>query len=100
MSLKNPFHRKASEAVHALTRAEEEACFKQLKQNALANCDSKIKDFVECSKTHQLTVVWKCRKLHKEMNKCLNSYTTQEELDKLKLEKIARKRQQAEKENS
>jgi len=80
-----------SEGFHALTRAEEENCFKELKKNALKKCDGLIKDFVDCSKEHNITVAWTCRDKNKAMNKCLNQYTAQAELDKLKLAKLADK---------
>ncbi|RUS30665.1 hypothetical protein BC938DRAFT_479099 [Jimgerdemannia flammicorona] len=87
----NPFYQKQNNAIHALTRAEEEGCFKELKATALKKCDDVIQDFVQCSKDHTVTVIFSCRGKSRVMNKCLNSYTTQEELDKLKLTKIAAK---------
>ncbi|KAI8072676.1 hypothetical protein BC940DRAFT_291333 [Gongronella butleri] len=90
-TMHNPFFGKASE-VHALTRGEEEACFKELKGKALKHCDDLVKDFVNCSKEHNITVMWTCRQKLKDMNNCLNEWTTREELDKLKLEKLAAKR--------
>lgn len=38
----NPFHQRQFQAIHALTRAEEEACFKELKVSALKRCDDII----------------------------------------------------------
>lgn len=83
-----------TEGIHALTRAEEENCFKELKKNALKKCEVPIKglphdhdpfltcssevltafipDFVDCSKEHNVTVAWSCRDKNKAMNKCLN----------------------------
>ncbi|KAI8380912.1 uncharacterized protein BYT42DRAFT_593015 [Radiomyces spectabilis] len=87
----NPFAERSAE-LHALTRAEEEACFKDLKAKALKLCSAPIKEFVECSKEHNITVMWTCRSKLKEMNHCLNQYTSREQLDKLKLAKLAAKR--------
>ncbi|KAH8556656.1 hypothetical protein BGW37DRAFT_473551 [Umbelopsis sp. PMI_123] len=81
-----------TEGIHALTRAEEENCFKELKKNALKKCEVPIKEFVDCSKEHNVTVAWTCRDKNKAMNRCLNQHTAQEELDKLKLAKLASKR--------
>ncbi|KAI9323469.1 hypothetical protein BX666DRAFT_2022202 [Dichotomocladium elegans] len=90
-SLENPFGERKAD-VHALTRAEEEACYKDLKAKALKHCQVEIKDFVECSKEHNVTVMWTCRSKLKIMNNCLNTQTSREELDKLKLAKLAAKR--------
>ncbi|KAL1933542.1 hypothetical protein VTP01DRAFT_7632 [Rhizomucor pusillus] len=87
----NPLANRTAE-LHALTRAEEEACYKDLKERALKHCQVPVKEFVECSKEHNVTVMWTCRGKLKEMNKCLNERTTREELDKLKLAKLAAKR--------
>ncbi|CDH48904.1 hypothetical protein RO3G_11140 [Lichtheimia corymbifera JMRC:FSU:9682] len=95
LSKENPFGERKAE-VHALTRAEEEACYKDLKEKALEYCQSSIKEFVECSKEHNVTVMWTCRDKLKTMNTCLNSRTSREELDKLKLAKLAAKRAERE----
>ncbi|ORZ09008.1 hypothetical protein BCR42DRAFT_335079 [Absidia repens] len=87
----NPFMDKSSE-MHPLSRNEEEACFKDLKEKALQHCHESVKDFVECSKEHNVTVMWTCRSKLKAMNSCLNERTSREELDKLKLTKMAEKR--------
>lgn len=42
LSKENPFGERKAE-VHALTRAEEEACYKDLKEKALEYCQSSIK---------------------------------------------------------
>ncbi|KAI8138805.1 hypothetical protein BJV82DRAFT_522883 [Fennellomyces sp. T-0311] len=91
VSKENPLADRTSE-LHALTRGEEEACYKDLKAKALEYCKLPIKDFVECSKEHNVTVMWTCRSKLKEMNSCLNTRTTREELDKLKLAKLEAKR--------
>ncbi|KAI9301896.1 hypothetical protein BJ944DRAFT_270785 [Cunninghamella echinulata] len=70
-SMSNPFYNKTTE-IHALTRGEEEACFKELKEKALKHCQEFIIDFVECSKEHNVTVMWTCRGKLKTMNSCLN----------------------------
>lgn len=86
----NPLVNRSAE-LHALTRAEEEACYKDLKERALKHCQASVKgihtetvitpllscqrvpiEFVECSKEHNVTVMWTCRGKLKEMNKCLN----------------------------
>lgn len=83
-SMSNPFIPKDVK-LHALTRAEEESCFKELKANALEVCQLPIKgrkkkkitvinfvlDFVECSKEHNVTVMFTCRSKLKVMNNCL-----------------------------
>ncbi|OZJ03896.1 hypothetical protein BZG36_03952 [Bifiguratus adelaidae] len=89
--LSNPFVNRETQQLHALTRAEEEACFKDLKQRALVKCSEAVQDFVKCSQDHNVTVVITCRGKARAMNDCLKQYTTQEELDKLKLAKIERK---------
>ncbi|KAI8997634.1 hypothetical protein BDB01DRAFT_840836 [Pilobolus umbonatus] len=86
----NPFIPKNSE-LHALTRGEEENCYKEMKANALKSCEVPIKDFVTCSKEHNVTVMWTCRGKLKAMNSCLNERTSQDELDKLMLAKLAAK---------
>ncbi|KAI8378128.1 hypothetical protein EDC96DRAFT_556438 [Choanephora cucurbitarum] len=107
-TMSNPFISKHSE-LHALTRQEEENCNKELKANALEACQLPIKgnkyislsyrlllkyslDFVTCSKEHNVTVMWTCRNKLKTMNNCLKERTTQQELDKLLLAKLAKKR--------
>ncbi|KAI7905999.1 uncharacterized protein BX663DRAFT_529495 [Cokeromyces recurvatus] len=89
--MSNPFIPKDTE-LHALTRAEEEGCYKDMKAKALQACQLPIKDFVTCSKEHNITVMWTCRDKLKAMNKCLNERTSQEELDKLMLAKLTKKR--------
>ncbi|CAO3607524.1 unnamed protein product [Cunninghamella blakesleeana] len=84
---------KNSTEIHALTRGEEEACFKELKENALKHCQEFVKEFVECSKEHNVTVMWTCRGKLKAMNSCLNERTSRQELDKLKLAKLTKKRE-------
>ncbi|ORX44017.1 hypothetical protein DM01DRAFT_1295671 [Hesseltinella vesiculosa] len=86
----NPFYN--DNQVHALTRSEEEACFKELKEKALKKCDDYVKEFVSCSKEHNVTVMWTCRSKLKTMNTCLNEWTSREQLDKLKLDKLRAKR--------
>ncbi|SAL96206.1 hypothetical protein [Absidia glauca] len=90
-TMTNPFMDKSSE-MHPLSRNEEEACFKDLKEKALKRCHESVKEFVECSKEHNVTVMWTCRSKLKTMNSCLNEWTSREELDKLKLAKMAEKR--------
>ncbi|CAO3600909.1 unnamed protein product [Absidia cylindrospora] len=80
----NPFMDKSSE-MHPLSRNEEEACFKDLKEKALQHCHEYVKE-------HNVTVMWTCRSKLKTMNSCLNERTSREELDKLKLTKMAEKR--------
>lgn len=85
-TMNNPFIHRDSE-LHALTRAEEENCYKDMKAKALEACQLPIKgtvsftscpvltfflDFVTCSKEHNVTVMWTCRDKLKVMNKCLN----------------------------
>ncbi|EPB88845.1 hypothetical protein HMPREF1544_04354 [Mucor circinelloides 1006PhL] len=70
-TMNNPFIPKDSE-LHALTRAEEENCYKDMKAKALEACQLPIKDFVTCSKEHNVTVMWTCRTKLKAMNNCLN----------------------------
>jgi hypothetical protein len=88
-TMTNPFIPKDSE-LHALTRAEEENCYKDMKAKALEACQLPIKgtnkhlqfnlssiliyyiDFVTCSKDHNVTVMWTCRTKLKAMNTCLN----------------------------
>ncbi|KAI8988567.1 hypothetical protein BDF20DRAFT_814305 [Mycotypha africana] len=90
--MSNPFISKDAE-LHVLTRTEEENCYKDMKAKALEACELPIKDFVECSKEHNVTVMWTCRKKLKAMNSCLNqSRTSQEVLDKLLLKKLEEKR--------
>ncbi|KAI9478332.1 MAG: hypothetical protein EXX96DRAFT_483782 [Benjaminiella poitrasii] len=91
--MNNPFIPKDSE-LHALTRAEEENCYKDMKAKALEACQLPIKDFVMCSKEHNVTVMWACRDKLKVMNNCLHERTSQEELDKLLLAKLAQKRKE------
>ncbi|CEG83076.1 hypothetical protein RMATCC62417_17052 [Rhizopus microsporus] len=92
-AMSNPFIHKDSK-LHALTRAEEENCFKEMKAKALEACQLPIKDFVTCSKEHNVTVMWTCRSKLKAMNQCLNERTSDEELDKFKLAKLSNKLQQ------
>ncbi|ORZ02441.1 hypothetical protein BCR43DRAFT_481553 [Syncephalastrum racemosum] len=95
-TLANPFAQQSSE-LHVLSRGEEEACYKDMKARALQHCQLPVKDFVECSKEHNVTVMWTCRKKLKAMNACLNEKTSREELDKLKLEKMRAKLAQKQK---
>ncbi|KAG0182733.1 hypothetical protein DFQ28_011121 [Apophysomyces sp. BC1034] len=90
-SMSNPFFERTGD-LHALTRAEEEACYKDLKEKAMEYCKLPVKDFVSCSQEHNVTVVWTCRDKLKTMNNCLKERTSREELDKLKLAKLAAKR--------
>ncbi|KAG1051311.1 hypothetical protein G6F46_003680 [Rhizopus delemar] len=92
-TMSNPFIPKDVK-LHALTRAEEENCFKELKANALEACQVPIKDFVDCSKEHNVTVMFTCRSKLKIMNNCLKERTSEEELDKLKLAKLSNKLKQ------
>ncbi|KAK4510730.1 uncharacterized protein ATC70_005163 [Mucor velutinosus] len=77
-TMNNPFIPKDSE-LHALTRAEEENCYKDMKAKALEACQLPIKDFVTCSKEHNVTVMWTCRTKLKAMNNCLNERYVDEE---------------------
>ncbi|RHZ66639.1 hypothetical protein Glove_306g33 [Diversispora epigaea] len=75
-----------------LTRVEEEKLYDKLKQNARKNCDDEVRDFVECTNGKVFSVMWTCKKQLKTMNLCLKKFTTQEELDKLRLEYIKEKK--------
>ncbi|CAG8456823.1 11423_t:CDS:2 [Funneliformis mosseae] len=81
--------------MNILTRAEEEELLKKFKMNARTNCASLIQEFVDCTTGRVVSVAWACRSQLKAMNNCLNKFTTQEELDKLRLEYIKQKRQKA-----
>ncbi|KAF9306206.1 hypothetical protein BGZ74_007146 [Mortierella antarctica] len=72
--------------MHILTRAEEEVLFKEMKANALKKCDPIVKEFVECTHGKTVSVLWACRVQHKAMNNCLMEYTTQADMDKLKIQ--------------
>ncbi|KAG0245984.1 cytochrome c oxidase biogenesis protein Cmc1 like-domain-containing protein [Mortierella sp. GBAus27b] len=72
--------------MHILTRAEEEYLFKTMKAKALKECDPVVKEFVECTQGKLFSVLWGCRDKQNAMNKCLMALTTQEDLDKLKIQ--------------
>lgn len=59
----------------------------ELKQIALRECDQKVKDFVECSKTAGLLVTFKCRSGLNEMNECLHQYTNKQRFEEYKRER-------------
>jgi len=56
----------------------------KMKTLATKACDPAVRKFVECSKQHNLSVVWKCRSLNREMNDCVRKHTTDEVLEDIK----------------
>jgi len=53
-----------------------------------AKCDEMVQAFVECSKTHGLWVVLRCRDQNKAMNACVSQYTTDEKWKSFRNAKI------------
>ncbi|KAI3637907.1 hypothetical protein MIR68_004556 [Amoeboaphelidium protococcarum] len=68
-----------------LTKTQEEALTKQLKRNALKQCDELVKDYQKCCQSHNLLVaLWKCKTKVNALNDCVKQYTTQKDIDRLR----------------
>mmetsp|Transcript_9256 Transcript_9256/g.18539 ORF Transcript_9256/g.18539 Transcript_9256/m.18539 type:complete len:98 (-) Transcript_9256:90-383(-) len=62
----------------------EEALRSKMKHIAHKSCDGAIRAFVDCSKRHNLGVVWMCRGENAQMNECVRDYTTDAVLESIK----------------
>ena len=64
------------------------------RQRVLARdaCKPEIEEFVECTKTGFISVVWRCRPLRDKVNACLAPYTSQAVLDQMKRDYVAERR--------
>ncbi|TIA92106.1 hypothetical protein E3P99_00709 [Wallemia hederae] len=64
-----------------LSRREEEDVVKQHKQLGLQHCSDLFQAFAECTANRTISVMWACRKHHKELNSCLSKFNSEEALD-------------------
>ncbi len=59
---------------------------REFKEKAIEKCNEPIKAFAECAQEKGLLVVWSCRQLSKEVNKCMAIHNSHEAFDKYKQE--------------
>ena len=57
---------------------------RELKEEAMEICNPEIKNFAECSQEKGLMVVFSCRALFQEVNKCLQLHNGEEAWQKYK----------------
>ncbi|OSX71031.1 hypothetical protein BU14_0614s0006 [Porphyra umbilicalis] len=65
-------------AVPVLKRRSENRVRENVKKEALKHCDGLVKEFVDCTKAHTLSVVWACRTQQNALNDCLGTVTRDE----------------------
>ncbi|KAJ1551013.1 hypothetical protein HK096_003665, partial [Nowakowskiella sp. JEL0078] len=82
-----------------LNSREEEECLQQLKKYARSQCTPLIEEFLECTRHGMLKIAFACRPLNKRMNECVAEFTTPEAQDKLRDEKLHKKREFLQSEN-
>ncbi|KAK1870286.1 hypothetical protein I4F81_012748 [Pyropia yezoensis] len=65
-------------SVPVLKRRSENRVLEDVKKVALKHCDGLVKEFVDCTKAHTLSVVWACRSQQRALNECLGTITRDE----------------------
>ena len=58
---------------------------RELKEEAIEICNPQLKDFAECSQEKGLMVVFSCKSLFQEVNKCLQIHNGEEAWQRYKL---------------
>ncbi|EIM20252.1 hypothetical protein E3Q22_02259 [Wallemia mellicola] len=74
-----------------LSRREDEEIVKQHKQLGLQHCHHLVQQFAECTTNRTISVLWACRKPHKELNSCLAQFNSEEALDAAKEEYLKKR---------
>ncbi|KIS67175.1 uncharacterized protein UMAG_12296 [Mycosarcoma maydis] len=67
-----------------LSNREEDTLMKQQKAKALKQCRAQMQDFVECSKTRTISMLWSCRDQKHALRDCLRTYTSEEAMEREK----------------
>lgn len=62
----------------------EEALRNRLRNYALKKCANEMKSFGECSRNKFISVVWECREKQRALNNCVNSYSSEHNLNLLR----------------
>jgi COX assembly protein 1 len=70
----------------SITKREEEAIRKIMRESAREQCAELVKNFIECARGRTISVAWKCRTENKLMTKCLIHHTREEELERRKMQ--------------
>lgn len=78
--------------VPVVSKRVEEGLLEKQRVIARDKCRPLIEEFVECTKTGTVSVVWRCRPLRDQVNECLKPYTSKEVLDQMKRDYVASKK--------
>jgi COX assembly protein 1 len=69
----------------SISKREEEIIRTLMRQSARQECETSVRDFIECSRGRTISMAWKCREENDRMSRCLIHHTTEEELEKRKM---------------
>ena len=61
----------------------------ELKDIAVEKCAKELHDFAACDREHGFMVVWSCRSIYKELEKCFAVYNGEEAWQKFRAERLA-----------
>jgi len=68
-----------------LPQRVENAIKERLKRRALERCDVQIAQYAQCTQTKTISALWSCRPFLLEMKACTAKYTSETEVNKLRL---------------
>jgi len=74
-----------------LTKLEEEILLRSIKQAALQSCAENMQKYVDCAKGKTFSNPILCRTQFKDLNTCLQQFTTDEKCDVMRREFIEKK---------
>mmetsp|Transcript_158 Transcript_158/g.206 ORF Transcript_158/g.206 Transcript_158/m.206 type:complete len:103 (+) Transcript_158:170-478(+) len=70
------------------SNAADEKIRKEFLKQAREKCKPSVEKFVECSRKHNLLVIFKCREENREMNDCVGQYTSEQQWNEFREEKV------------
>ncbi|KAE9410973.1 hypothetical protein BT96DRAFT_244495 [Gymnopus androsaceus JB14] len=72
--------------MNTLSRREEESLLKEVKAQALKECDPLVKDFANCMSGRFISVAWACKSKLRLMEACMVKYTSPEPMEIVRTE--------------
>ena len=76
---------RARDTRFSFRNAAEHQLRRELKEEALEKCDLEIKKFAECSQEKGLMVIFSCRSLFQDINKCMQIHNGEDAWQKYKV---------------
>ena len=78
--------------VPEVSKRVEEGLIEKQKVLGRRMCRNEIEDFVDCTNSGFISVVWKCRPHKDRVNECLGQYTNKDVLNEMKRQYVLEKR--------